>query len=132
ANEEGKAFDGFARDAEEWLVSHAWPGNVRELENLVRQVVVLKQGGSINRSDLPAQSTAVQATEVVYPSVPNEAPSAIMAEPDYGVEPLWMTEKRAIERAIALCRGNVVAAAKQLQINPSTIYRKKAGWEQNG
>ena len=31
AAEEDKRFDGFARDAEEWLVSHDWPGNVREL-----------------------------------------------------------------------------------------------------
>ena len=33
-----------------------------------------------------------------------------------------------IERAIALSRGNIVAAAKLLEINPSTIYRKKASW----
>jgi len=51
-------------------------------------------------------------------------------EPDYGIEPLWLSEKKAIERAIALCRGNITAAAERLQINPSTIYRKKSAWEQ--
>ena len=56
-------------------------------------------------------------------------PDLVAPEPDCGLEPLWLTEKKAIERAIALCRGNIVAAAKQLQINPSTIYRKKAAWE---
>ncbi|MEL6826546.1 MAG: sigma-54 dependent transcriptional regulator [Pseudomonadota bacterium] len=130
AGEEGKDFDGFARDAEEWMVSHAWPGNVRELENLVRQIVVLKTGGTIARSDLPTQqqgriSTPTQCSADAEATTYNlRAP----AEPDYGVEPLWVTEKKAIERAIALCRGNIVAAAKQLQINPSTIYRKKASW----
>ena len=131
AAEEGKAFDGFTRDAEEWLVSHAWPGNVRELENLVRQIVVFKNGGLIDRNDLPAQTTAMAAPVASPSSKPVEMPSGYAADPDYGVEPLWMTEKKAIERAIALCRGNVVAAARQLQINPSTIYRKKASWGQN-
>ena len=125
AQEEGKSFSGFARDAEEWLISHRWPGNVRELENLVRQIAVLKTGGEIERADLPDARDTLQK-----PPVQPEAATvqSDIAEPDYGLEPLWMTEKKAIERAIALCRGNIVAAAKQLQINPSTIYRKKASW----
>jgi two-component system repressor protein LuxO len=131
AREEGKAFEGFSRDAEEWMVSHAWPGNVRELENLIRQVVVLKQGGMIGRADLPASQVAPLATAPISTS-PIHAQSAQMPvappEPDYGIEPLWVTEKKAIERAIALSRGNIVAAAKLLEINPSTIYRKKASW----
>ena len=131
AREEGKAFEGFSRDAEEWLVSHAWPGNVRELENLVRQVVVLKEGGQIRRADLPTQqSTSAPASAPAtpaYAAAPHAQPNT-PPEPDYGIEPLWMTEKKAIERAIALSRGNIVAAAKLLEINPSTIYRKKASW----
>lgn len=125
AQEEGKSFSGFTRDAEEWLISHRWPGNVRELENLVRQIAVLKAGGEIERADLPESGEALQR-----PVVQSETTlvQSDVAEPDYGLEPLWMTEKKAIERAIALCRGNIVAAAKQLQINPSTIYRKKASW----
>lgn len=129
ASEEGKTFSGFARDAEEWLVSHSWPGNVRELENLIRQIAVLKDGGEIGRSDMPVSTASPQSSPT--PSEPTASIKVLTAEvsePDYGLEPLWMTEKKAIERAIALCRGNIVAAAKQLQINPSTIYRKKASW----
>lgn len=127
--EENRTFEGFSRDAEEWLVSHSWPGNVRELENLVRQVVVLNAGGTIGRADLPSIQIAALPSD--SPAITPEAASASsdLPEPDYGLEPLWMTEKKAIERAIALCRGNIVAAAKQLQINPSTIYRKKSSWE---
>lgn len=133
SSEEGKSFDGFARDAEEWLVSNSWPGNVRELENLIRQVVVLNSGGEISRDQLPTQiaqpvSAAAAPAALDAPVPPRETE---YPEPDYGLEPLWMTEKKAIERAIALCRGNVVAAAKQLQINPSTIYRKKASWSES-
>lgn len=127
SSEEGKSFEGFARDAEEWMISHNWPGNVRELENLIRQVVVLNSGGAIGRSMLPvAQIVTATASET---KVGSAAEESYAPDVDNGVEPLWMTEKRAIERAIALCRGNIVAAAKQLQINPSTIYRKKSSWD---
>jgi len=131
ASEEGKTFDGFSRDAEEWLVSHSWPGNVRELENLMRQVVVLNNSGEISRSDFPQSTRPVEVIEA-SPSTPEyryaNVDAGIPPAPDYGVEPLWLTEKKAIERAIALCRGNIVAAAKQLKINPSTIYRKRSSW----
>ena len=133
SSEEGKSFDGFARDAEEWLVSNTWPGNVRELENLIRQVVVLNAGGEISRDQLPTH--IAQSQRSAAPSIAAETdtptPDGNYPEPDYGLEPLWMTEKKAIESAIPLCRGNVVAAAKQLQINPSTIYRKKASWAES-
>ena len=44
------------------------------------------------------------------------------------IRPLWMEEKEIIERAIALCDGNVVEAAKRLGISDSTIYRKRSKW----
>jgi two-component system repressor protein LuxO len=130
SSEEGKSFEGFTRDAEEWMISHNWPGNVRELENLIRQVVVLNTGGSIARAQLPSVD-AVQTIEPRREDALILTAADTVPEPEYGLEPLWMTEKKAIERAIALCRGNVVAAAKQLQINPSTIYRKKASWAES-
>jgi DNA-binding NtrC family response regulator len=44
------------------------------------------------------------------------------------IRPLAEVERNAIENAIALCRGNIVKAAALLEINPSTIYRKRAEW----
>ena len=138
--EEGKIFTGFDRSAEEWLVSHRWPGNVRELENFVRQLVVLNRGGQVARNMLPSVADKPVTHVAVEPSLGRHAGigrapvaphfAGTPPEPDYGIEPLWLSEKKAIERAIALCRGNITAAAERLQINPSTIYRKKSGWEQ--
>lgn len=133
--EENKVFSGFSKTAEEWLVSHSWPGNVRELENLVRQIVVLNPGGEIEREQLPnmpvAAPTGAVASGLEVPSSTLGVTTfeGLPAEPDYGIEPLWLSEKKAIERAIALCRGNITAAAERLQINPSTIYRKRLSWE---
>lgn len=44
------------------------------------------------------------------------------------ISPLEQTEKREITRAIDLCRGDVVAAAKALGIGKTTMYRKLKGW----
>nr|WP_269783507.1 sigma-54 dependent transcriptional regulator [Marinibactrum halimedae] len=43
--------------------------------------------------------------------------------------PLAEVEKIAIERAISLCDGNVVKAAGELKVSPSTLYRKIQNWQ---
>lgn len=129
SSEERKTFDGFSRSAEEWLVSHTWPGNVRELENLIRQVVVLNTSGLIEREHFLINQNVISLVAHQSPREDAPANDISIPQPEHGLEPLWLTEKKAIERAIALCRGNIVAAAKQLQINPSTIYRKRSAWD---
>jgi two-component system repressor protein LuxO len=37
-------------------------------------------------------------------------------------------ERAAIERAIALCNGNIPHAAVMLGVAPSTLYRKIQSW----
>ena len=48
------------------------------------------------------------------------------------IRPLAEVEREAIESAIAACGGNIPRAAVMLGISPSTIYRKKMGWEEPG
>ena len=45
--------------------------------------------------------------------------------------PMAEIERLTIERAIDLCEGNVVKAAKALEVSPSTLYRKMQNWEGN-
>ncbi|MBI5137615.1 MAG: sigma-54-dependent Fis family transcriptional regulator [Nitrospirae bacterium] len=42
------------REAAELMARHPWPGNIRELENVLEQVLILNQGGTIRPEDLPA------------------------------------------------------------------------------
>lgn len=48
------------------------------------------------------------------------------------IKPLWQVEKQAIEEAIERCGGSIPRAADALGVSPSTIYRKKQHWEDNG
>jgi transcriptional regulator of acetoin/glycerol metabolism len=42
--------------------------------------------------------------------------------------PLEETEKREITRAVSLCQGDFLKAAKALRIGKTTIYRKMRQW----
>ncbi|NNU16512.1 sigma-54-dependent Fis family transcriptional regulator [Parvularcula sp. ZS-1/3] len=123
AKEHGKTQTTFDEGARAALASHGWPGNVRELMNVVRRAVILGtgQGDEVTAEDL---ALAMQLDGE------GQAPVVSFSEGawDAVVEPLHVTERRAIERALAVTEGNIQEAARLLEINPSTIYRKKTSW----
>ena len=111
------------------LSRYQWPGNVRQLQNILRNVVVLQNGELVTQDMLPALlSTTENAQSVASESLPVEGASP---ESDNGsIRPLWLVEKETIEGAIAICDGNIPRAAALLEVSPSTIYRKRLGWEE--
>jgi DNA-binding NtrC family response regulator len=48
-----KKIQGVSHDALNALLQYTWPNNIQELENLIERIVVLKNTGSIQISDLP-------------------------------------------------------------------------------
>ena len=56
---------------------------------------------------------------------------AVSNDVDRPVLPLHVMERRAIETAIRACSGNIPRAAALLEVSPSTLYRKKAQWDEN-
>ena len=132
AKEEHKRFKDFDADAVRVLLDYPWPGNVRELQNVVRNIVVLNDRELVSKEILPPPLNGGRALVVPAP-VPAEATPEIQSESisiPLPVRPLWLVEKEAIEQAIASCDGNIPKAAALLEISPSTIYRKKQGWEE--
>jgi two-component system repressor protein LuxO len=124
AAEEGRAFRGLAEDAKSALRAHRWPGNVRELENAVRTAVVLHDGEWVTAAMLPL------TLREPSPRQPAPSPPPLLPEADRArqIRPLAEVEREAIERAVALCDGNIPKAAAHLGISPSTLYRKRAAW----
>jgi two-component system, repressor protein LuxO len=128
AEEEGKEFTDFDEAAQRALSRYPWPGNIRELQNVLRNAVLFNQGRVITEAML-SRLDPHAAPRAVAPSSPIAALATMPRQAGAAVKPLWQVEKEAIEEAIALCHGNIPRAAALLEINPSTIYRRKAEWE---
>nr|WP_236661841.1 sigma-54 dependent transcriptional regulator [Aeromonas jandaei] len=130
AKEENKRFRDFDAAAARVLLDYPWPGNVRELQNVVRNIVVLNDKELVSPDILPLPLNGVRTLSVTAATA--QQPTATATTPAVGgpIRPLWLVEKEVIEQAIASCDGNIPKAAALLEISPSTIYRKKQGWEE--
>ncbi len=114
-----------AEETLEYLVLHRWPGNVRQLGNEIRRMVALAEPGAVlmpehlspeiaaSRRTIPADERRLEPTEVV---VRIDQPMAAAAE---------HLERALIQRALALCDGNVEDAAKMLGISRKGLYLKR-------
>ncbi|MFY9988538.1 MAG: helix-turn-helix domain-containing protein, partial [Chthoniobacterales bacterium] len=91
-------------------------GNVRELRNVVENMILLGNSDQLGIDDIPME-VRQQANQAGV-SVPVEQSSS-PASPN-----LKLSERAAIEAALAEAGGNLTEAAKRLGIARSTLYRK--------
>ncbi|MGB2821501.1 MAG: sigma 54-interacting transcriptional regulator [Phycisphaerae bacterium] len=106
---QGKDLAGVCEEVLARLMEHDYPGNVRELENIIEHAFVLCRAGLIQLQHLPADLRGKGAREPLRPA---------------GGMSLKSMEKLLIEDAIRRHNGNRTAAAKELGINASTLFRK--------
>jgi DNA-binding NtrC family response regulator len=105
---QGKDIAGVSEEVLARLMEHDYPGNVRELENIVEQAFVLCRGGRIELHHLP----------------PELRPAAARPDGAGGPMSLRSMERYLIEAALQRHGGNQARAARDLGIDPSTLYRK--------
>jgi len=130
AQEEGKGFTTFTPEVEVILRRYNWPGNVRQLQNVIRNIVVLHDEKSVTLAHLPAPlNTSLNKLEISHLAQPLQQTETIDNLKHTPIKPLASVERDVIERAIKICDGNIPKAAALLEVSPSTIYRKKQGWE---
>jgi transcriptional regulator with GAF, ATPase, and Fis domain len=105
---------GFSPGALAALKRHRWPGNVRELENRLKRAVVLADRPLLTAEDLDLGT-----------NTNGPAASLAQATEDF--------KRRYIDEVLDRCGGNRTRAAKELGVDPRTIFRhleRKAGDEE--
>ncbi len=142
--------DGFedkmlSKKASRAILNHTWPGNVRELKNAVERALLISDSDQITVEDLMldlgtgitpwterAGHTAAKAPDPAAQPLPGG--DGIEAGGDDGlptlslgdgeeIVPLDELKQQAVERAYAICEGNVDRAAVELGIGRATMYR---------
>jgi len=102
----GRDSGGFARDAAKALLGYAWPGNVRELSHVVERAVLIGGGAQIQPEDLMLERQGTAGRAPLEQLKLDEA------------------EELLIRNALDRCGGNVQAAAEQLGLSRSALYRR--------
>ena len=125
ADEEGRHFNGLAPDVRTLFRRHPWPGNVRQLLNVIRNVVVLNDGGTVSKAMLPGDLAQSDGTQAAL----TNAPALLQPNLDSLIgKTMAEIEQTVIEATLAHYSGSVPKAARVLDISPSTLYRKIEGW----
>ena len=97
-------------NAMESLVAYDWPGNVRELENVIQGAVILTDGDSIARSDLPSH---LQSEQEFCDRLTADTFSDLLNQ--YKID--------LANRAVAECNGNKTMAARKLAVSRAYLHR---------
>ncbi len=89
------------------FMAHEFPGNIRELENIMEHAFVLCPDGCITTSHLPGFLSTVKE-----------------ADPQAGLDPVKSAQIKMISDALARNNYNRNAAARDLGIHKSTLFRR--------
>jgi DNA-binding NtrC family response regulator len=95
----------FSEPALSALRRYSWPGNVRELNHVIERAVLMARGSAIEPADLRLMAA---------PPSPGDRRPMTLDE----------VELDAIRAALARHDGNVVAAAEELGMSRSALYRR--------
>lgn len=112
----GKNILGLSPRSIEAFMNYHWPGNVRELENVIEHAFILCPDGLILCEHLPA----------TIPSRGNGPGSNLAGKT------LEDIQTRAIRNALARHHGNLSAAARELGVDRTTLWRKLKRMEARG
>ena len=106
SRELGQSQPHISENALKSLMTHPWQGNIRELENVIYQLVLMREGNDIHSSDLP-----------------NYLKYSIDCVVDYS-RTLEQVEADYIRDILSLTGGNKSLTARKLGIDRKTLYNK--------
>jgi two-component system, NtrC family, response regulator HydG len=127
----------FSPEAMTLLETYDYPGNVRELENAIEHAVTVAEGQIVTPADLPVVMRASRQLEAHADRGNASAGGASNEEARRGLtareseDGAWRdawsladVEKEHIRRVLERHHGNATAAARQLGISRTTLWRK--------
>lgn len=104
----GRLPGGVSNEAMRLLLGYEWPGNVREVSNVIERATILAGAGPIRPEHLPVELHANS-------TLPTELRPAVEE-----------FERRHISWVLRAAGGNRDSAAKMLNVDPATLYRRLA------
>lgn len=108
-----KNFQGFTNRALKMMYDYPWPGNVREMENTIERCVIISEGKKIDVEDFPLHIQTIVAEGV-------ESSEEVTFN---RILPFEKIKEEAIRHALKVTEGNILEAAKRLELGRATIYR---------
>ena len=129
AAELGDAGPSIQMEALEVLRDQSWPGNVRELENVVRKVLLLAQGYTIQASHVRSALTRATIPGESRRSLEEQVEDLLIAAQrgemsDAHARLLQAAERAIFSRAIEMAQGNQARAARWLGVSRLTMREK--------
>jgi len=125
SEETGKDVREVSDDVMDVFMRYSWPGNVRELQNVLERAVVLAEGNTIRRSDIPPELIANQ-------NLGEKAPKPAAPTADGGgslIEQTDQLEAELIRGALERFHWNKTKAAEHLNIKRTTLQYKIKKYE---
>ncbi len=107
---------GISDQAMEALAQYSWPGNVRELRHIIESACVLCEGLTISLDHFPEEiKTPVRSPQQTEAEIQNARITSL---------PPYLSEKDEIIEILKRTHGNKSKAARFLEIDRSTLYRR--------
>jgi two-component system response regulator HydG len=112
--------------AMEILLNYSWPGNIRELRHVIERGCVLCDGSNLLLEHLPDDlvQRGLLSAEAADLSALQSGQRQHSSEPTASAESSPIDERRALLDALHQSNGNKSRAAKLLNIDRSTLYRR--------
>ncbi len=108
---QGKTPPTVSNQAMKVILGYPWPGNVRELSNVIERACILCEADLLDVSHLPSELQAA-----------SDLPTALR-------DAVEEFERRHIAWVLRAAGGNRERAARMLEVDPATLYRRLAKYQ---
>lgn len=129
---QGKSVEAVEQEALERIMSHNFPGNIRELQNIIEHAFILCSHGRIALKHLPvnlhqkSDSNDADISNISGSNDISDSNAKVSFNSNSNINPIKSAEIKVIKDALRRNSYNRNAAARELGIHKSTLFRKIA------